>query len=130
MSYILFSDIVKHGNYYYPAWRHYGQEISVMCDRCKKNNLYQCIGYGKDSDLCMSCVEKVSEFMRNDSFVSVQPVICSVQPVICPRPIRPTNPMNPMNPRDPNSVYISDNRISIADSDQLCTMMCQNMFNK
>ena len=53
MSAELYYKIYKFGKFYNPATNHYNKpNISVHCDRCKKNNLLTCIGYN-DCDLCL-----------------------------------------------------------------------------
>lgn len=57
-------DTYNNGRYYNPAWKHYGRG-TVNCDRCKASNLKVCIGY-KELDLCMRCVEIMSELIPNN----------------------------------------------------------------
>jgi hypothetical protein len=59
-----FDSILNHGKFYYPAWKHYEKRVTVICDRCKSNDLSACIGLGC-SDLCMMCV---SELTRRPSY--------------------------------------------------------------
>jgi len=55
-----FERIINNGVYYFPAWKHYGnQNLTVNCDRCNKSNLQACIGHG-DIDLCLSCVDQLT----------------------------------------------------------------------
>ena len=51
--------IHRYGTYYNPAWKHYGMETNVMCDRCFKTQLQTSIGYG-DHDLCLSCISEIA----------------------------------------------------------------------
>jgi hypothetical protein len=51
--------VYKYGTYYNPAWKHYGSETNVVCDRCKSSNLSVCIGHGS-LDLCMMCIHEMS----------------------------------------------------------------------
>ena len=54
-----FKEIVEKGEYYFPASTHYSNEkSSVVCDRCYKENISECVGY-KEYDLCMACVDQV-----------------------------------------------------------------------
>lgn len=53
-----FADIVKYGKFYNPASLHYGNNTSVMCDRCKRKRLNACIGY-MNEDLCLECTEYI-----------------------------------------------------------------------
>lgn len=53
------ADIYKHGTYYNPAWRHYGEHVNVICDRCQRQNLLVCIGF-RENDLCLTCVEQLA----------------------------------------------------------------------
>lgn len=50
-----FVDVIDHGTYFYPAWKHYGRKVDVICDRCAEKNLTACIGFG-ERDLCLPCV--------------------------------------------------------------------------
>lgn len=50
-----FVDVIDNGTYFYPAWKHYGKQVNVVCDRCATRNIPVCIGYGQ-RDLCLSCV--------------------------------------------------------------------------
>ncbi|ATZ81149.1 hypothetical protein BMW23_1106 [Bodo saltans virus] len=50
------------GKYYNPAYAHYNTKTTVACDRCKRISLDVCIGL-QDVDLCMNCIEEMSEFM-------------------------------------------------------------------
>ena len=58
--------VVDNGTYYYPAWKHYGKLVSVVCDRCGKSNLKACVGLGQ-LDLCMICID---ELTRGVSYLS------------------------------------------------------------
>lgn len=57
-------EVYENGTYYNPAWKHYGKEnINVQCDRCYRDNLSVCIGYG-ENDLCMKCVDSLGNQVR------------------------------------------------------------------
>ena len=51
-----FITVCDKGTYFYPAYNHYGRTTRVRCDRCGKEDLNECIGYGDRLDLCLSCV--------------------------------------------------------------------------
>lgn len=51
--------VLDHGTYYYPAWKHYNRKTKVFCDRCHRQNLRACIGYGQ-FDLCLLCVDELT----------------------------------------------------------------------
>ncbi len=56
----IFQDICRHGTFYYPASSHYGYDTAnVICDRCKDQHLDVCIGYKKQYDLCLRCVQEI-----------------------------------------------------------------------
>ena len=55
MSIGSFVDVIDHGTYFFPAWKHYGREVNVICDRCATSNLPACIGFNT-RDLCLPCV--------------------------------------------------------------------------
>ena len=65
----MFYQIVEYGNFFFPAWRHYGNpSTNVRCDRCQRTNLACCIGF-KDKDLCLRCVDFIAERMINHMVV-------------------------------------------------------------
>lgn len=51
----IYINICKNGKYFNPAKNHYQKDCIVICDRCSKENLEECIGFEKQ-DLCISCV--------------------------------------------------------------------------
>jgi hypothetical protein len=56
----IFQDICRHGTFYYPASSHYGYDTAnVVCDRCKDQHLDVCVGYKKQYDLCLRCVQEI-----------------------------------------------------------------------
>ena len=48
------TSILYNGTFFYPAWRHYGRQINVVCNKCGIQQLTKCIGY-HDMDLCLQC---------------------------------------------------------------------------
>lgn len=52
--------VLEYGTFYYPAWKHYGKHVTVICDRCNKSNLKSCLGYG-NYDLCLSCADELTD---------------------------------------------------------------------
>lgn len=60
----MFQSIVANGIYYYPAWKHYGRVVTVICDRCQKHGLTACIGLNSQ-DLCITCVDELTKFGSN-----------------------------------------------------------------
>ena len=54
-----YSRIAENGTYYFPAWKHYNRVANVICDRCYKNDLKACIGYG-EQDLCLQCADQIT----------------------------------------------------------------------
>lgn len=68
----IFLEIVEEGNFFFPAYRHYGSvPKNIRCDRCQRTNLTCCVGY-LDRDLCMRCVEIVCE-KNNDNLPYPKP---------------------------------------------------------
>jgi hypothetical protein len=77
-----FGLLLEHGQYYDPAWKHYGKNLKVTCDRCQIGNLPTCIGYEKN-DLCLSCYNRLKlpalfntngesvTFMETDNFRTI-----------------------------------------------------------
>ncbi len=62
----VFLEIVENGNFFFPAYRHYGSlPKNIRCDRCQRTNLTCCVGF-LDHDLCMRCVEIICE-KNNDN---------------------------------------------------------------
>lgn len=55
-----FSNILKFGKFYFPAWKHYGRsDLQVVCDKCHTHGIRASIGYG-NQDLCLSCADELS----------------------------------------------------------------------
>lgn len=54
----IMTNIYTNGTYYDPARDHHGPNTTVMCDRCRKDNLDVCLGW-KEYDLCMACVSEI-----------------------------------------------------------------------
>jgi hypothetical protein len=59
MEAIGYYSVLDHGDFFYPAWKHYGRKTIVFCDRCNRGNLPACIGYG-NFDLCLTCVNEMT----------------------------------------------------------------------
>jgi hypothetical protein len=53
-------EIIDGGKLYNPAGTRYGNNVYVICDRCRKH-IYICIGYGNNNDLCLACADKVRQ---------------------------------------------------------------------
>lgn len=60
-------EVVQFGHYYYPAFRHYGKEVDVCCDKCGKQKLVSCIGYGQ-MDLCLKCASDVADPPKDNNW--------------------------------------------------------------
>ena len=58
-------DVYKFGTYYNPASFRYNGPCDVGCDRCDKEKITVCIGWG-NYDLCLSCVAEIHEKYEND----------------------------------------------------------------
>ena len=56
MSNQILSQVCEFGTFYSPAQKHYNNKLSVVCDKCLRENLDICIGYEK-YDLCFNCVQ-------------------------------------------------------------------------
>ena len=61
----VFINICQKGIYYHPSHKHYNANSVVNCDRCKRYNINICIGW-KTYDLCMKCVQEVSDQIIKD----------------------------------------------------------------
>ena len=85
-------NIVKYGQFYYPASKHYIQRdrVDVQCDKCYRKKLSACIGYS-NKDLCLNCAEIVSNSLdASDPFAPIpdfipRPIIDPILPCPCPR---------------------------------------------
>ena len=63
----VFVRVVKEGQYYFPASKHYEGNNNVICDRCEKKNISCCIAIpDEDVDLCMKCVGEISDMVANE----------------------------------------------------------------
>jgi hypothetical protein len=105
-----FKDIARHGTYYMPAWKHYGDNRkTVTCDKCKRANLEVCIGH-KEFDLCLICAEKVVEANKLSAFAVPPPPFTfgGMNPIFsAPTLPAPVNPIYvaPKKPDMPPSIY-------------------------
>ena len=56
-------DVIKNGNIFCPAWKHYNNNnLEVLCDNCKSSNLNIAIGY-LGIDLCLKCVSYMNNLL-------------------------------------------------------------------
>lgn len=102
------TNIVKHGKYYYPAWKHYGNENNnVRCDRCNETKLKACIGYDQ-KDLCLSCANELTSLIDNHDFTFDPTFI----PAPVPTPIPAPNP-SPRFPKYPKFTHKISHHIDI-----------------
>jgi hypothetical protein len=126
--------IAMNGTYYNPAYKHYGVKTNVVCDRCSRSNLNQCIGLDK-ADLCLKCAD---ELMRIHEAKSNKPPMTQMEQNIFNRagPIRPvsnnTGGLSKMiqgmfkkEKEDHGSFYPANTR----DPGQM-TLMMQDMFRR
>ena len=74
-----YNKVIDFGSFYNPAWKHYGKYVIVGCDRCGKNNINSCIGFGSQ-DLCLICAD---ELTRTPKCTHYQPITHN-EPVIRP----------------------------------------------
>ncbi len=93
MDYINYMQIVTHGQFYYPAWKHYNNpNINVCCDRCGKKHLDCSIGL-IDKDLCLRCTDEVVfNYKKNLNILPRPPFI---EPFIMYGPNSPNSPNSP-----------------------------------
>jgi len=56
--------VIDHGTYFFPAWKHYGRQTIVVCDRCNESHIKACIGFD-DKDLCLSCADELTRGLIN-----------------------------------------------------------------
>jgi len=64
-------DTVKYGSLYFPANKHYMGYDSVMCDLCKKKNLHICIGWKRNTDLCLDCAKYIANRLYQEQTIGV-----------------------------------------------------------
>lgn len=116
-----FKNAIERGTFYYPAWKHYGStKANVVCDRCSKNNLVSCIGYGNNLDLCLNCVQAITEMLYE-----TDPIYSCSEPVY--PYIHPASIENPIPPCIEHSV--TRMRPGLYKSREIpLTLMSQNMF--
>lgn len=89
-----YQNILSHGTFFYPGWRHYGREVNVVCDRCQTQQLSACIGYA-EQDLCLICAD---ELTRGNGTTHIGfPPSRPMQPI---RPFRHPLIRPPVNPHD------------------------------
>jgi hypothetical protein len=62
----LFLNIYRWGTYYNPAYRHYGQDVVVHCDKCLQSHLTACLGW-TDHDLCLDCAADIDYYAKSDT---------------------------------------------------------------
>jgi len=137
---INFEQIIKNGNFYFPAWTHYNKsDANVTCDRCRRTNLKCCIGYN-NYDLCLDCTEDVVQIL-NRPIKPIQPIYESITMTEMEQDfIRPQ-----MKTKMAQRMY-NDNTITLMAQnmfeddimirnrggngmDETKTFMCQSMFN-
>lgn len=117
--------VYKYGTYYNPAWKHYGGETNVVCDRCKSSNLSVCIGHGS-LDLCMICINEMS------TYKSSQKIFTKMQQSIY-RPI--TRMRQGIYQPTETATLMAQHMFKPSDDaydpyDDTHTYMVQNMYNK
>ena len=77
---ISFTDVVLKGSFYCPAYKHYNKNVTVTCDRCKKDNLPCCIGYG-EMDLCLKCADMIAQSISPAGSIGTIKSTCETSPV-------------------------------------------------
>lgn len=129
---------VKYGTYYYPASKHYPSMMNpiVQCDRCKRNHLSVCIGW-EEYDMCLECVSKVQQMIRDPPRNPIRPPIShgpgSVRPsIMTPQgwcgTCEPSKTVIPSGPRVATNMEQSQFRPE-RDDPEVATFMMQDQFN-
>lgn len=90
-------EVLDFGTFYCPAWKHYGRQVNVICDRCKSERLGACIGYGQQ-DLCMICVHEITQSRSNTN------IGFAGNPIVPPQPFH-YEPRRQINPYDYFDTY-------------------------
>jgi hypothetical protein len=136
-----FEQIIKNGNFYFPAWTHYNKsDANVTCDRCRRTNLKCCIGYS-EYDLCLDCTEDIVQIL-NKPIKTIQPRYESIIMTEMEQNfIKPSQIKTKMEQRMYNDNTITkmaqnmfEDDIMIRNRggngiDETKTFMCQSMFN-
>ncbi len=115
----MFFQIVEYGNFFFPAWRHYGNpQLNVKCDRCQRTNLSCCIGF-KDKDLCLKCADYLAERMLNNKPIHPPPFLPDYVPSNPPMTFMMQDMFNPPITRMEQNMF-----------NMPVTKMRQNFFKK
>ena len=63
-------EIIKNGNLYDPAYKHYGNtECIVNCNRCYDIKLSICYGYD-NLDLCLNCYNTIKHNLESETKIT------------------------------------------------------------
>jgi len=121
-----FEQIIKNGNFYFPAWTHYNKnDANVTCDRCRRTNLKCCIGYN-EYDLCLDCTEDVVQILNRP----IKPIQSTYEPIIMTEMeqnfIKPG--MRTRMEQDFIRPQIKTKMAQRMYNDNTITLMAQNMF--
>jgi hypothetical protein len=125
-----FSEVVENGQFFFPAYSHYGTKTNVVCDRCKKTNLVSCIGYDT-LDLCLSCAGTVTEMLSKNITNSIPPPIGSLTKMEQNtfKPMILTEMQQNMFKTRPKPLTRMQQSIFDTDDESNLTFMMQSMFN-
>ena len=64
----IYYQVYKFGKYYNPANLHYDGPGEIGCDRCQKEGIAVCIGWG-DYDLCLDCTAEINRQYEDGELV-------------------------------------------------------------
>ena len=81
--------VLNNGMFSYPAWKRYGGNVTVICDKCRRYNIPACIGF-ENIDLCLLCANELS-IMMSQPMLPMQPML-PIQPIMPPI-YTPTGPI-------------------------------------
>ena len=73
--------VLYNGTFFYPAWKHYGQHINIVCNKCGTQHLTKCIGY-LDMDLCLQCSATLIPVIQQFYNVTIKNKKCAMD-IIC-----------------------------------------------
>lgn len=66
----MYYKVLEFGTFYYPAWKHYRREDAIVqCDRCGKEDIGSCLGFGQQ-DICMICVEELTRNNKRSKIIT------------------------------------------------------------
>ena len=95
-------EVVIRGLYYFPAYKHHSQTpTNIWCDYCKRTGLNCSIGY-QNYDLCLGCVEMLTNTNRTTQAQQAQQTQQTQQIQQTQQANHPNHSNHPNHPNHPN----------------------------